>query len=125
MSDSVICPECGADMVLRETLKFKHKDGTPRKFFGCLNWPQCTATHGAHPNGRPFGKPGDLETKKARLLAHFSFDPLWKNGNMGRKEAYLWLSEQMGIPFGDCHIGDFTKEQCINAIEICKAVSHD
>ena len=121
----VVCPECGAEMVLRQTLKFSHSDGSPRKFYGCSRWPDCKATHGAHPDGRPLGTPADSATKEARILAHEAFDPVWKKpasgllAGMTREEAYEWLSIEMGIPFGDCHIGMFTKEQCEKVIYIC------
>jgi ssDNA-binding Zn-finger/Zn-ribbon topoisomerase 1 len=117
--DDILCPECGAPMILRSTDKFKHRDGSPRKFYGCSRFPDCRATHGAHPNGRPMGTPANAETKEARCLAHEAFDPLWKSGKMERANAYLWLAEQMGIPFGDCHIGNFSKEQCERVVELC------
>lgn len=115
----VFCPDCGAPMVLRSTYKLLLADGSPRKFYGCSRWPECKATHGAHPNGLPLGTPADSETKEARILAHDVFDPLWKSGKMERSGAYLWLAGEMGIPFGDCHIGQFTKEQCERVIQIC------
>ena len=43
------CPDCGGDMVLRETRKFTPRDGRPRKFYGCIRWPECNGIHGAHP----------------------------------------------------------------------------
>lgn len=112
----VKCPECGSPMVLRETSKFKHKNGEGRKFYGCSNFPTCTATHGAHPDGRPLGIPGNTETKKARIAAHEVFDELWKSGEMSRKQAYRWLAEQMGVE--EVHFGEFSKEQCEEAIRI-------
>jgi ssDNA-binding Zn-finger/Zn-ribbon topoisomerase 1 len=115
---TVICPECGAEMVLRKTSKYTYPDGSPRPFYGCSRFPVCRGTHGAHPDGRPLGIPGNEEVKKARNLAHAAFDPLWKDGHMGRKEAYAWLSEEMGIEFA--HIGAMDEEQCKKVIELCK-----
>lgn len=112
----LICPDCGAKMVLRETSKFKHKNGMNRKFYGCSNYPTCTATHGAHPNGDPLGIPGNSETKKARIAAHEMFDELWKSGEMSRKGAYRWLAKQLGVE--EVHFGEMTKEECEEAMQI-------
>lgn len=76
MVAAVICPKCGAEMALRSTNKYLLKDGSPRKFYGCSRWPDCDATHGAHPDGRPLGVPGTDEDKKGRIAAHATFDAL-------------------------------------------------
>jgi ssDNA-binding Zn-finger/Zn-ribbon topoisomerase 1 len=116
----LICPECGAMMILRETRKFTHKDGSPRKFYGCSRWPNCKGIHGAHPNGEPLGIPADKETKQWRMKAHDAFDGLWKKGNMTRNEAYDYLAGRMALSADDCHIGRFDKNQCMEAIKICE-----
>ena len=56
------CPECSADMVLRNS-RFG-------KFYGCSTFPLCKATHGAHPNGKPLGFPANKELKQLRMKAH-------------------------------------------------------
>lgn len=73
----ISCPNCGAEMILRQTQKFKTKDGKPSKFYGCSKWPECKATHGAHPNGEPLGVPADLETKQLRMEAHKLCEKIW------------------------------------------------
>jgi ssDNA-binding Zn-finger/Zn-ribbon topoisomerase 1 len=113
------CPKCGAGMVLRETKKFTYKNGQPRKFWGCSAWPKCTATHGAHPDGRPFGRPGTEEEKKARMAAHAAFDELWKDGAMSRGAAYAWLAKQLGMTEDECHIGNFGVDACERALAVC------
>lgn len=55
---------------------------------------------------------------RARIMAHDAFDRLWKSGRMKRGEAYLWLSERMGLPQKECHIGSFNVEQCERVIAI-------
>src|ERR1700735_1804929 len=93
----VICPDCGARMILRTTIKFSYRNGQARKFWGCSRFPDCMATHGAHPDGSPCGIPGTAEVKALRIEAHGWFDRLWKlNGN--KKAAYKWLSLAMKLP---------------------------
>lgn len=118
--EDVICPECGKRMVLRETHRFL-RNGNPRKFYGCLGYPKCRATHGAHQDGRPLGIPANEETKLARVQAHAVFDRLWKTGTMSRKQAYVHMRELMGLSKDNAHIGKFTKEQCDRLIELLAA----
>jgi hypothetical protein len=46
------------------------------------------------------------------MNAHIEFDPLWQYGGLTRVEAYKWLAEQLGVPVGECHIGQMDVEQC-------------
>lgn len=107
---TVACGECGSAMVLRSS-----RYG---KFYGCTKFPKCRGTHGAHPDGKPLGTPADRETKLARIEAHAAFDALWKDGLLGRKNAYRWMRKAMGLKPDDCHIAKFTKEQCAIAIAL-------
>lgn len=115
----LVCPECGAPMVLRTTDKHTYKNGLPRKFYGCSNWPECNGTHGAHPDGSPLGTPANQATKNARINAHAMFDRLWQGSKpkMTRKEAYRYLQRIMGMTKEEAHIGHFTIEQCQELIE--------
>ena len=106
-------------MVLRSTTKFPYKNGQPRRFYGCSTWPACKAAHGAHPDGSPVGKPGTVQEKEARQLAHIAFDQLWQGGGMRRSQAYKWLAEQMGMEKSKCHIGSFDVAMCNRVVEIC------
>ena len=107
----VICAECGAPMVLRETHKYRWKNGQPRKFYGCSRFPICSGIHGAHPNGQPVGIPGNKEVKLWRIQAHAAFDLLWASGLMPRKAAYQWMQQAMEMTKDEAHIGRFTIEQ--------------
>jgi len=101
----VYCPECGAEMVLRNS-----KYGL---FYGCSHYPECQATHGAHQNsGEPLGIPADKQTKQWRIKAHETFDNYYKKWGMKRKEAYKFLQTLMGLSQKEAHIGRFDKEQC-------------
>lgn len=107
------CPECGHDMQLRNS-RFG-------KFYGCTQYPNCNATHGAHRNGKPLGIPANKETKQWRITAHDAFDTLWKprrSAPMSRGEAYRWLQDSMKLSPDDCHIGRFTIDQCKKVVEL-------
>jgi ssDNA-binding Zn-finger/Zn-ribbon topoisomerase 1 len=120
MKDKLVCPDCGADMIL--------KDGKYGKFYGCERYPACEAAHGAHQEThKPLGIPADKKTRAMRIKAHKKFDKLWKkipekHRSNRRKWAYHWLSQQMGMTKEECHIGRFSIEQCQHVIEICEKV---
>ena len=120
MKDTLVCPDCGADMIL--------KDGKYGKFYGCERYPKCDAAHGAHQEtGKPLGIPADRETRTMRIRAHRAFDKLWKqlprkHRGDRRKWAYRWLRERLGMTADACHIGRFTLEQCKLVVEICSKV---
>jgi hypothetical protein len=52
------------------------------------------------------------ELRKAKNNAHSAFDPLWKSRDMTRHGAYEWLSDVLGIPQAECHIGMFDVDMC-------------
>lgn len=67
--------------------------------------------------GEPL-KVGDAEIIEAKMKAHKTFDPIWQSGKMVRSNAYQWLADQMGIKKKDCHIGQFSIEDCARVVEI-------
>lgn len=122
------CPECSGKLVLRKSYRYD------RPFYGCENFPQCNATHGAHPDGSPLGIPANKETKNWRIQAHKAIDHLWgKNeGNLierekkrRRKIVYKWLAHQLNIKNvgKDCHIAKFDIARCQQVIEIAQDIS--
>lgn len=117
MIRKVICPECGADMVFRQTAKFKFRNGGNKVFYGCSRYPACTCIMGSHPDGTPYGVPADKETKEWRVKAHQEFDRLWKSYRYTRHQAYEFLANIMQIPLKDAHISNFNKEQCQKLLE--------
>lgn len=102
--------------------------GTHEEVYGrdYSDWPYvylcegCGAYVGLHPfTSIPLGTLADQRTRDARKKCKPAFEHLWKSGRMSRTDAYRWLAEQMGIPFGECHFGWFTAEQCEKAELIC------
>lgn len=111
-AEDLKCGECSGPMRLRNS-KFG-------MFYGCLNYPTCKGTIGAHPWGEPKGIPAGSETRNARMDAHSALDRLWMENLLpSRGEAYSWLSRRMGIM--EVHIGEMDVEQCQKVVELCKA----
>jgi len=80
---------------------------------------KCGAYVGTHAGSdRPLGKMAEASTRRARQQAHAIFDPTWKSGKITRSQAYTWLAEKMGISKAECHIGQFSVEQCETVIRI-------
>lgn len=111
------CPECNAPMILRRTNKFKTKDGKARLFYGCSKWPECNATHGAHPNGEPLGVPATPEVKALRMKAHKLLEGIfgkWEEiGKDKKRSMYDWLKHNTKSG----HIGKMEKAELICLIK--------
>lgn len=118
MTQYLECPDCGGPMRLLTSDRYFYHNGNPRKWFGCMRWPDCKGTHTSDENGAPLGIPGDRRTRQARILAHNVFDAWWRSRRMKRSNAYKRLKEIMGMSDKDmAHIGKFTAEQCFTLIE--------
>lgn len=104
------CGECGELMRLRMS-KFG-------PFYGCIAWPGCEGTHGAHPDGNPKGSPANKQTRLARIRAHAVFDLIWKNKVKKRHQAYGWMRKAMDLPHSGAHIALFSEEQCEKLIKL-------
>lgn len=101
------CPECGAKLILKRSQKFN------KSFYGCETWftTKCPGSMSAHQNSnKPMGIPVDGETKLLRIEAHSLFDPMWKDGEMKRKDAYKWMAETLDIDHEKAHISMLDKE---------------
>lgn len=99
------CPECNGNLILK-----KSKYG---KFYGCTNYPKCQATHGAHPNGKPLGIPGDNDTKLSRVELHNALD---KKFCENRKEIYKWLKKSLNKSSNKAHIALLNESECNNLL---------
>ena len=58
----------------------------------------------------------NAETKKARREAHKALECAYPKAKTGT--IYKNIQRLMGLSEEDAHIGKFTKEQCINLIEL-------
>lgn len=134
-----LCPYC-----MKDTVYIKSSAGVYHgRDYGPLHicW-DCRAWVGVHHGGRrALGRVANAELRAAKSLAHKSFDALWKRKvqrgimkdaglshgrnykcwkNACRNKAYQWLSEAMGIPKHQTHIGMFDIEQCKRVVALCE-----
>lgn len=114
------CIECGATArIVGGEVVYPHRpDLYGKRFWLC----ECGAYCGCHGiTTRALGNPCGPDTRRARMLAHEAFDPLWRSKKMARRDAYTWLSEQMGLHPEQTHIGMMTREQALEVVRHCNA----
>lgn len=81
----------------------------------------CNAWVGCHKGTRkPLGRLANANLRRAKMATHRAFDPLWKEGDWTRSQAYAWLAEKLGIATEVCHIGMFDLNDCERAIAACE-----
>lgn len=91
----------------------------------CSRFPLCDAYVGCHAaTGLPKGTVANKYLRLWRTKAHAAFDALWvarggKKSLFLRANAYRWLSETIGIPLEQCHIGMMTPIQCRMVVDAC------
>ncbi len=89
------CPDCGAQMILKKTEKFRTRDGKPRLFYSCSRFPACANSLGAHPDGTPLGIPVSKEVRILRTECHKLMDQVfgkWSDLSRRKKaEVYSWM----------------------------------
>ena len=88
------CPYCG-----RETELVDSAEIYGGRSYGMVYLCRpCNAYVGCHDGTtRAKGRLADAELREWKKRAHEAFDPIWQNRHMGRKEAYAWLSERLGM----------------------------
>lgn len=107
----VTCP-CGARMRLIWGEKFK------RWFYGCSEFPKCKNVHGAHPDGRPLGDPGDEETRRLRQALHAELDKWYPVGSYSQ---YCLRSRFLHQATGLYHVADLNKGQLTKLLKQLEA----
>lgn len=108
----VTCHYCGelAEFVTGEAIYPHRTDLHKKHFYQCQ---PCGAYVGCHQNtNKPLGILANAELRQAKKEAHASFDPLWRNGAMKRREAYRLLAEWLNVEPKNCHIGMFDIDMC-------------
>ena len=116
----MICPYCNSEAKLEDTIKI-YKSRSYGMAYICSNYPECDSYVGVHKGtDKPLGRMANKELRKAKSIAHFIFDKLWKSGLVRRNEAYEWLAKKLNIKREDCHIGMFDVEMCKKAALVCR-----
>jgi zinc-finger-containing domain len=124
---AINCPYCGnaAELVTGAEIYPHRQDLASLKFWRCS---PCDAHVGCHKRNKKYGNDGTVplgrlanaDLRRAKSRVHAIFDPIWKNGRMERREAYLWLAGRLNIPFEECHIGMFDLPTCDRAVNAVK-----
>lgn len=115
---TIECPYCGkfARKISGRILYPYRRDLRQLEFYRC---DPCDAHVGTHKNsGKPLGKLANAELRRAKMLAHKAFDPIWQEGKLSRPAAYGWLANKMHITRYKCHIGMFNLEQCEQVLSV-------
>lgn len=113
-----ICGYCDnpAELTTGEKIYPHRKDLYILKFWICRS---CKAYVGCHKNSNsiPLGTLANKELRKARRKAHAHFDPIWKNSDLKRGDAYKYLAKFLDILPKHCHISWFNEKQCQKVLE--------
>ncbi len=111
------CPYCGKPAPLvPDTEVYRRSYG--KSIYLCR---RCDAYVGCHDGTCvPLGRMANKELRTAKRQAHAVFDRIWKSGEMTRHEAYKWLSEALGLPIKNTHIGEFDVEDCHRVVLAAK-----
>ncbi len=118
------CPYCHAPVVRRHGRDLF--GAAARKpdalYYVCARYPFCDAYVSAHKeSGLPMGTLANAALRRKRIQAHQTFDRLWKDGPMTKKQAYRWLQGALGLPEDQAHIACFSHYQCDRVIALCAA----
>lgn len=110
------CPYCGSGIECVNTAVIYGR--SYGKAWVCERWPDCDAYVGCHGNTRkPLGTLANGKLRKLRNHLHRLFDPLWRDGDMTRDEAYRWLADKLGLPQAKAHIAMLNEDRCELLIE--------
>lgn len=116
-----ICPHCGSAVTLVDNSEiYGASYGDWPYAYRCQSM-SCDSHVGLHPyTNLPLGTLAQPSTRAARTFAKQHFNPIWKQGDMTRSEAYEWLAKGMGLEREECHLGLFSEAQCATVIQLCK-----
>ena len=116
-----ICPYCNSSVKYTSHAEiYNGKTFSDWPFIYLCTNKACAASVGVHEGTNyPLGTLADQVTKNARKKAHAVFDPIWKNKQMKRNQAYQWLAEQLDIERWRCHISWFDVSYCEKVVEVC------
>lgn len=113
-----ICDYCGKPAkIVNGSIIYPHRPDLKTKNY--LHCEPCKAYVGIHDTtGIPFGRLANEELRKLKQKAHKTFDTIWQEGYMGKKNSYKWLAIQLGLSEETCQIGMLNEDQCRQVIQI-------
>ena len=119
---NIKCPYCGFRTLLRPASVVYGKRATDptAPYYVCARYPVCDSYVAAHWRTRlPMGTLADADLRRKRIQAHATFNRLWEEGLMNKRQAYLWLQAKLGLPEQEAHIGRFSAFRCERVIQLC------
>lgn len=121
---SLRCPYCGGSVNFVSAKEIYGNTAEKGSYiYVCNNYPQCDSYVNADKKTlKPLGELADGSLRRKRVLAHKSFDRIWKQNIMTRNDSYKWLSEKLNLSTSTrlnkrCHIGMFREYMCNKTIE--------
>ena len=91
---SIKCPYCGGTAVLRDASYVYGGESGRKHLYVCQHYPECNSYVGVHEGTlTPLGTLANSELRNKRILAHQTFDRIWKNGILTKKNAYRWMQD--------------------------------
>jgi hypothetical protein len=114
------CPYCNSPVLLKDSA-FLYHGISYGLVYVCSKYPVCDAYVGVHKSTRkPLGRLANAELREWKMRAHAYFDPLWKSKRYTRTRAYAIVSDMLGKPLWETHIGMFDVQDCKDLIESIK-----
>ena len=119
--DIMYCPYCGGRTELRSADGIYHDNRDGTMLYVCKNYPRCDTYVRALPGTmEPIGTLANGRLRALRTEAHRSFNQLYEKGVMSKREAYVWLSQMIGLPMSKTHIGQMGEYYCELVIQESK-----
>lgn len=116
--EGIRCPYCGSPALLKDASYVYGPDSYGGKVYVCSHYPACDSYVGVHQGtALPKGSLADRSLRKKRILAHQTFDQIWKHGILNRQDAYRWLADKFCLEIWQAHIGNFSDYMCEQLIQ--------
>ena len=118
-----LCSHCGqpAELTTGRAVYPHREDLWDKRFWACWACQAWCGCHSREEGTTPLGTPANAQLRKLRSQVHREFDPFWQSGVWDRRQAYSWLARKMRIPVDDTHVGQFTANQCLLALQCVRA----
>ena len=120
------CPYCGSTAILKDASYVYGGKSRGGKVYVCSHYPECNYYVGVHPGTTiPKGTLANRELRKKRIRAHNTFDQIWKQGILSRRDAYRWIADKFSLNEQQAHIGRFSDYMCDQLIIESQKVLHN
>lgn len=117
------CNICGGTVIYTSNKVIYGKEYGSGRCYYCTNCGAYVGTHKPRPD-EAFGLLATKEMRDMKMKCHTLFDEKWKNEPtskkryIARRNAYLWLADQLKIPIENCHFGYFDMSMLNKAYQI-------